>query len=35
MVRANLRLKGMIPALFESIESPDSVKIRVIEDEEG
>lgn len=35
MVRANLRLKDMIPALFESIESPDSVKIRVIEDEEG
>ena len=35
MVRANLRLKDMIPALFESIESPDNVKIRVIEDEEG
>ena len=35
MVRANLRLKDMIPALFEPIESPDSVKIRVIEDEEG
>lgn len=35
MVRANLRLKDMIPALFESIESPDSVRIRVIEDEEG
>lgn len=35
MVRANLRLKDMIPALFEPIESPDSVKIRVIEDEKG
>lgn len=35
MVRANLRLKDMVSALFESIESPDSVKIRVIEDEEG
>lgn len=35
MVRANLRLKDMMSALFESIESPDSVKIRVIEDEEG
>lgn len=35
MIRANLRLKDMMSALFESIESPDSVKIRVIEDEEG
>lgn len=35
MVRINLRLRDMIPALFESIESSDSVKIRVVEDEEG
>lgn len=35
MIRANLRLKDMMSALFESVESPDSVKIRVIEDEEG
>lgn len=35
MIRANLRLKDMMSALFESVESSDSVKIRVIEDEEG
>lgn len=35
MVRINLRLRDMMPALFESVENPDSVKLRVVEDEEG
>lgn len=35
MVRINLRLRDMMSALFESVENPDSVKLRVIENEEG
>lgn len=35
MVRINLRLRDMMPTLFESVENPDSVKLRVVEDEEG